>query len=180
MWEVVDIFVGNFFLTAGRRQRVAGLTREQRAPIREGLSIRLHHIEQLSENAPHRPHIDGTIVVPLQQNKLRRPIPPRGDMPRQLNLGLLGLRLNLHGGSLRPRIQPSGFNLHFRRLFAGSHRPSESEVTELHLVPTTVEVDEDVLGLEVAVEHLGAVQVFDGDEDAVGDVLDFDWVQEDV
>ena len=79
-------------LVAPRAQREARLAGEQRL----GLHAGLQRLQQLGEDAAHRPDVDGGAVVLLHEDQLRRAVPASHHVLRQLTLG--------SRGDLDPRI----------------------------------------------------------------------------
>lgn len=72
-----------------RAQRETRLTREKGPSVHISWSTLLHHAQQLAKNAADGPHIDRRTVVFLEQDQLRRSVPARYDMTRELSLHIL-------------------------------------------------------------------------------------------
>lgn len=106
--------------------------------------------EELSKDAPHAPHIDRRAIVRKAQHDLRRAVPPRGDVLR--HEALVGRAALLLGGAV-----------------GGGVAAREAEVADFELA---VGVDEEVAGLEVAVEDVGGVDVFEAAEGLVDEGLE--------
>ena len=88
-------------LRAPRAQREARLPREQRLWAVVGLQ----RLQQLREDAAHGPHVDGGVVVLLEEDQFRGTVPTRHHVLRQLPL---------HGGLLRGLLNAGRFHVHLR------------------------------------------------------------------
>mmetsp|Transcript_33887 Transcript_33887/g.100659 ORF Transcript_33887/g.100659 Transcript_33887/m.100659 type:complete len:438 (+) Transcript_33887:197-1510(+) len=98
--------------------------------------------DELSQDAAHAPEVDALRVRGGAEEDLRGAVPARRDVVRQH--GVLGVVVHLHDA------------------------PGQAEVADLHLA---VGVQEDVRGLDVAVQHRPRVHVLQRLEQLVDDVL---------
>ena len=71
--------------------------REARFPGKQRLRAlpSLQRLQQLREDAAHGPHVDGGVVVLLQEDQFGRAVPARDDMLGQLAMDVGGLRTGL-------------------------------------------------------------------------------------
>mmetsp|Transcript_76358 Transcript_76358/g.196628 ORF Transcript_76358/g.196628 Transcript_76358/m.196628 type:complete len:439 (-) Transcript_76358:45-1361(-) len=99
-------------------------------PREEGLAA-----PHLIQDAPDGPDVDGRAVLGSVQQHLWRTVPPRDDILREV---------------LVRRVRG------LARLTVHRDATAEAEVADLHLA--ILETDEDVGGLQVAVDHVAAVQ----------------------
>lgn len=68
MGEVIDIFIRNLFLATWWRQRITGFSREKRASVDVGCCVFLHHVQELTKDTSDWPHVDGTVVITLEED----------------------------------------------------------------------------------------------------------------
>mmetsp|Transcript_68291 Transcript_68291/g.213604 ORF Transcript_68291/g.213604 Transcript_68291/m.213604 type:complete len:378 (+) Transcript_68291:256-1389(+) len=95
--------------------------------------------DELAEDAPDRPHVDGLCVLRRQEHHLWRAVPAGHDVVRERGV-----------------------------LLVVPEAACQAEVADLEVA---VLVHQDVRGLQVAVDHVGAVEVEEAAEDLVGEVL---------
>lgn len=83
-------------------ERKAGRPREERSSLHKGGHIRPEHPAELCDDAADAPHIDGLGVLGLEEDQLRRPVPPCDDVDGQgLLRGFLQSWTSLQAGLLR-------------------------------------------------------------------------------
>mmetsp|Transcript_57021 Transcript_57021/g.160956 ORF Transcript_57021/g.160956 Transcript_57021/m.160956 type:complete len:364 (-) Transcript_57021:117-1208(-) len=127
--------------------------------------------EQLAEDAPHRPDVDGRRVLRRQEDHLRGAVPARHDVPRQHPCAPLGVGIicaRVRGG--RPLAAPRRCRRSTRQLrrlrgcpLRAGDSPREAKIADLHGVP----VHEAVRWLEVTMVNASGVDVLEAHEGAV-------------
>mmetsp|Transcript_50849 Transcript_50849/g.146748 ORF Transcript_50849/g.146748 Transcript_50849/m.146748 type:complete len:294 (+) Transcript_50849:168-1049(+) len=141
---------------------------EERAAVL-GLSA-VEHAQQLSVDATHRPQVDRLGVILLQQDELRRAVPPRDHVARQEPLQALRVRHHRNA----PRLLPAFTTGRVRQflemlLLLESDGPRQAEVADFH---RAVLVHEAVCRLQIAVVNAGGVKVHQSDEQIVQESAD--------
>ena len=91
--DLVDLVVIiTVLVILGRRQWVAPAAREQEPSLilqRKALfAVDACHVQELGEDGTSGPDVDGLVVLLLEKNNLRRPVPARADVRRHFTLGL--------------------------------------------------------------------------------------------
>ena len=121
--------------------------------------VRLERLQELAEDAAHRPHVDLRVVVLLEEDQLGRAVPARDHV-----LGELALQLRLtvapQSRSRHVALGMSGGRIANSRLLLLSvlivHLARQAEVDDLQLAFV---VDQDVGGLEIAMDDVCALAV---------------------
>ena len=136
-------------------RRLHAPTGKQRLHARVGLQ----RLQQLAQDAAHRPHVDLRVVVLLQQDQLRRAVPARHHVLRELPLES-GLAVSPQAGARHVVLEMIGArDDHSRFLLLAVlvvHLTGESKVNDLELAFV---VDENVGRLQIAVHNVRTLSV---------------------
>ena len=121
--------------------------------------VRLERLQELAEDAAHRPHVDLRVVVLLEEDQLGRAVPARDHVLGELTLQLR-LTVAPQSRSRHVALGMSGGRIANSRLLLLSvlvvHLARQAEVDDLQLAFV---VDQDVGGLEIAMDDVCALAV---------------------